>query len=207
MSQVILQYLALDLNDVVPSQSGPKRPQDRIALGDIKSDMTQYIDRVGGNIDKVFTLPGSDGCMHHGDVVIAESCERIHWSNLIGMGVLPRQFPDGVTHKTVKIQGDESFDFSAIDPERGHRIPVTMTINRSDRSSEQIQLECPIDTDMELSSVMSGGILPYVMNELAEQGQTGSHRWQFSLFGALLALPAARCIAVKSNPRVKILFD
>lgn len=102
--------------------------------------------------------------------VVVESFERIHRSNLVGMGVLPLQFPEGVTRKTLDIKGDEHFDFSAVDSNNGHRKPVTMSIHRSDGTTDTVDLICRIDTDMELAYFMSGGILPYVMNQLAKSG-------------------------------------
>ncbi|EHL29013.1 aconitate hydratase AcnA [Legionella drancourtii] len=97
--------------------------------------------------------------------VITESFERIHRSNLIGMGVLPLQFTDGMTRKTLDLTGDEriSIDISdSLTP--GSMVPVT--IERADGKVEHIKALCRIDTADELEYYKNGGILQYVLRNL-----------------------------------------
>ena len=98
--------------------------------------------------------------------VIAESFERIHRSNLVGMGVLPLQFAEGVTRQSLKLDGSESFtihDVAEIRP----RQDVTVTLTRADGSTETFQTRCRIDTVNELEYYLNGGILQYVLRNLA----------------------------------------
>jgi aconitate hydratase len=98
--------------------------------------------------------------------VIAESFERIHRSNLVGMGVLPLQFAEGVTRETLKLDGSESFtihDVAGIRP----RQDVEVTLTRADGSTETFQTRCRIDTVNELEYFLNGGILQYVLRNLA----------------------------------------
>jgi aconitate hydratase len=99
--------------------------------------------------------------------VIAESFERIHRSNLVGMGVLPLQFPSGMTRKTLGLTGDETFDLpgTAVSLVPGASVPVR--VNRPSGQSETIVLTSRVDTRREAEWVRSGGVLPYVLNELA----------------------------------------
>src|SRR4029077_7502699 len=100
--------------------------------------------------------------------VIAESFERIHRSNLVGMGVLPLQFPPGMTRHTLGLTGTETFDLpdTAVSLVPGASVPVR--INRVSRVSETVVLISRVDTRREAEWVRSGGVLPYVLNELAE---------------------------------------
>jgi aconitate hydratase len=98
--------------------------------------------------------------------VIVESFERIHRSNLVGMGVLPLQFPEGVDRKTLKLDGSELIDLTGIKDGIKPRMPVTMTITRSDGKKETVQLLCRIDTLDEVEYYRHGGILPYVLRGL-----------------------------------------
>jgi len=98
-------------------------------------------------------------------VVIAESFERIHRSNLIGMGILPLEFKDGMDRKTLKLDGSESFDFNDLDAlQHGGKVNAIMT--RKDGKKEQIELLCRIDTQDELAYWRNGGILSYVLRNL-----------------------------------------
>lgn len=97
--------------------------------------------------------------------VITESFERIHRSNLIGMGVLPLQFCDGITRKTLNLKGDERISIALSDSLKpGLMIPIT--IERSDGQVEQIKALCRIDTADELEYYKNGGILHYVLRNL-----------------------------------------
>ena len=97
--------------------------------------------------------------------VITESFERIHRSNLIGMGVLPLQFKDGVTRKSLKLDGSEKVDLDGVDKLKpGCNINATFT--KTDGSKQQATLLCRIDTDNEAAYYLNGGILQYVLRQL-----------------------------------------
>ena len=99
--------------------------------------------------------------------VIVESFERIHRSNLVGMGVLPLQFKDGASRQSLGLDGSETFDLSGIAGGISPRMDVTLTVNRADGSSEQVELLCRIDTLDEVEYYNAGGILQYVLRNLA----------------------------------------
>lgn len=98
--------------------------------------------------------------------VIAESFERIHRSNLVGMGVLPLQFADGVDRKTLKLDGTETFTIENVAGLRP-RQAVTVKLTRADGTTETFETRCRIDTVNELDYFLNGGILPYVLRKLA----------------------------------------
>ena len=98
--------------------------------------------------------------------VIAESFERIHRSNLVGMGVLPLQFAEGVTRQSLKLDGSESFTIRGISDLRP-RQDVEVTLTRTDGSNETFMTKCRIDTANELEYYFNGGILQYVLRKLA----------------------------------------
>jgi len=98
--------------------------------------------------------------------VITESFERIHRSNLVGMGVLPLQFADGVTRQTLGLDGSETFTITEVAAIRP-RQDVTVTLTRADGTSETFQTRCRIDTVNELEYFLNGGILQYVLRKLA----------------------------------------
>ena len=98
-------------------------------------------------------------------VVIAESFERIHRSNLIGMGILPLEFPQGVTRKTLGLTGDERIDISDLaNITPAATVPVTLT--RADGATEVIDCRCRIDTGNELTYYRNDGILHYVIRNM-----------------------------------------
>jgi len=99
--------------------------------------------------------------------VITESYERIHRSNLIGMGVLPLQFPEGVSRDTLGLTGNETFDITGVSGSLEPRQNVTLTITREDGSKATQELLCRIDTADELDYFKNGGILHYVLRRLA----------------------------------------
>ncbi|MBV6631720.1 MAG: aconitate hydratase AcnA [Alphaproteobacteria bacterium] len=103
--------------------------------------------------------------------VITESFERIHRSNLVGMGVLPLQFKDGVTRETLKLDGSETFDVTGISDGLTPRGTVQMTIHGADGSSETVDLLCRIDTLDELEYYRNGGILHYVLRNIANEAE------------------------------------
>ncbi len=97
--------------------------------------------------------------------VVAESYERIHRSNLVGMGVLPLQFLEGESVQSLGITGDEQFDLLGLDYLQPQKI-VTLIVRKSDHSQQEIKLRCRIDTDIEVDYYHHGGILPYVLRNL-----------------------------------------
>ncbi|MDR6847621.1 aconitate hydratase [Sphingomonas sp. BE270] len=99
-------------------------------------------------------------------VVITESFERIHRSNLVGMGVLPLQFAEGVDRKTLKLDGSESFTIMKV-AEIRPRQDVEVTLTRADGTVETFLTRCRIDTVNELEYFLNGGILQYVLRKLA----------------------------------------
>lgn len=94
--------------------------------------------------------------------VIATSYERIHRSNLIGMGVLPLQFQSGDSGSTLNIKGDETFDITGLDTIQPQQ-KVTLTIHRADGTSQEVTLLSRIDTAIEVDYYQHGGILPYML--------------------------------------------
>ncbi len=98
--------------------------------------------------------------------VVARSFERIHRSNLVGMGVLPCQFKDGATVQSLGLDGSETFDISGIEGELKPQQDVTLTIRRKDGSSRAVPLLLRIDTPIEVDYYRHGGILPYVLRDL-----------------------------------------
>jgi aconitate hydratase len=98
--------------------------------------------------------------------VVVESFERIHRSNLVGMGVLPLQFPEGVTRQTLKLDGSEIIDLTGVSGGIKPRMKVTMTITRASGAKETVDLLCRIDTLDEVEYYRHGGILPYVLRGL-----------------------------------------
>ena len=100
--------------------------------------------------------------------VVAESFERIHRSNLIGMGVLPLQFKDGDGRKSLNLTGDEIIDVAL--PGGGNNLtprqPVMVTVHRADGSTQACEVLSRLDTENEIAYFKSGGILQYVLNNL-----------------------------------------
>lgn len=101
--------------------------------------------------------------------VITQSFERIHRSNLVGMGVLPLQFKDGVNAQTLGLNGTETFDLVGLDGEVTPRQDVTLKISRVDGSTEEVPLTLRIDTPIELEYYKGGGILPFVLRQLLSE--------------------------------------
>ena len=101
--------------------------------------------------------------------VIAKSFERIHRSNLIGMGVLACQFKNGESVDSLGLKGDETFDISGIENGIKPQMDVTLHITRKDGSTHSTTLLLRIDTPIEVDYYLHGGILPYVLRELIAQ--------------------------------------
>ncbi len=98
--------------------------------------------------------------------VIAQSFERIHRSNLVGMGVLPCQFKDDTSAASLKLDGSETYDLLGIESGIEPRQDVTLVIHRADGTSEEIPITLRIDTPIEVDYYRHGGILPYVLRQL-----------------------------------------
>ena len=103
--------------------------------------------------------------------VIARSFERIHRSNLIGMGVLPCELPEGVSAQTLGLDGTEQFALTLSSPPRP-RDSATLTIDRRDGSKNSVPLLLRIDTPTEVAYLSAGGILPYVFEQLLARDQS-----------------------------------
>jgi aconitate hydratase len=101
--------------------------------------------------------------------VIAESYERIHRSNLIGMGVLPCEFLAGTSDESLKLDGTETFTFKGIEAGLTPRQKVPLIVNYSDGRSKEIEVLVRLDTSIEVSYYNHGGILQYVLRELIKE--------------------------------------
>ena len=99
--------------------------------------------------------------------VVAQSFERIHRSNLIGMGVIPLQFGEGESWQTLGLRGDETVSINGLAEGLKPRSAITVDITRADGSRLAVQVQCRIDTLDELDYYMNGGIMPYVLRNLA----------------------------------------
>ncbi|HZR21817.1 MAG TPA: aconitate hydratase, partial [Verrucomicrobiae bacterium] len=95
-----------------------------------------------------------------------QSFERIHRSNLVGMGVLPLQFKEGVTAQTLKLEGTETYDVVGLGPGLKPQQDLALRITRSDGRVETVAVACRIDTPIEIEYYQHGGILPYVLRQL-----------------------------------------
>jgi aconitate hydratase len=99
--------------------------------------------------------------------VIAESFERIHRSNLVGMGVIPFEFTGGDTRKSLKLTGDEVVDIKGLETVRPQQ-EVGCDITYADGTKKTITLKCRIDTAPEIEYIENGGVLHYVLRKLAK---------------------------------------
>jgi aconitate hydratase len=102
-------------------------------------------------------------------VVVAQSFERIHRSNLVGMGVLPLQFKEGTTAQSLKLDGTETYDVVGLDANIKPQQDLTLKITRKDGSVENVSVRCRIDTPIEIDYYQHGGILPFVLRQLVAQ--------------------------------------
>ncbi len=96
----------------------------------------------------------------------AQSFERIHRSNLVGMGVLPLQFPEGVNAGTLGLDGSETFDLAGLGDNTKPGDTITLLIHRADGREDKVDLRSRIDTAIEVDYYRHGGILPFVLREL-----------------------------------------
>ena len=103
--------------------------------------------------------------------VVAQSFERIHRSNLVGMGVLPLQFPDGVSAQTLNLDGTETYDITGLSDSIQPRQDLTLTITRKDGSKVEQTVKLRIDTPIEVDYYRHGGILPFVLRQLIAEAK------------------------------------
>ncbi len=99
--------------------------------------------------------------------VIAENFERIHRSNLVGMGVIPFEFTGGDTRKTLGLKGDETVSITGLEGDLKPLSQIPATITYGDGTVKEIMLKCRIDTEVEIEYVENGGVLHYVLRNLA----------------------------------------
>ena len=100
------------------------------------------------------------------NAVIAQSFERIHRSNLVGMGVLPCQFKEGTNAQTLGLDGTESFDLIGVVEGVKPMMDVTLVIHRVNGDKQEVPVTLRIDTPIEVEYYLHGGILPYVLRQL-----------------------------------------
>jgi aconitate hydratase len=98
--------------------------------------------------------------------VVAQSFERIHRSNLVGMGVLPCQFQDGTNAQTLGLDGTETFDLLGLETDIRPRQALKLVVHRAGSAAREIPLVLRIDTPIEVDYYRHGGILPYVLRQL-----------------------------------------
>jgi aconitate hydratase len=101
--------------------------------------------------------------------VVAQSFERIHRSNLVGMGVLPLQFKEGTTAQTLNLDGGETYSVLGLGVNLKPQQDLTLRIIRANGRQEDIPVRCRIDTPIEIDYYQHGGILPYVLRQLIAQ--------------------------------------
>ena len=107
--------------------------------------------------------------------VLAESFERIHRSNLVGMGVLPLVFKAGMDRKTVGLDGSETIDILGLEQGLRPRMDLTCRITRADGTVTEIPVLCRVDTLDEVDYFKHGGILQYVLRSLLASGAAAGH--------------------------------
>jgi aconitate hydratase len=98
--------------------------------------------------------------------VIAQSFERIHRSNLVGMGVLPCQFKEGVNAASLGLDGTETYDLIGLEHGVNPQQDVTLVVHRANGETENVPVTLRIDTPVEIDYYQHGGILPYVLRQL-----------------------------------------
>ena len=163
-------------NEMVPGQAGGVT---RHLPDDVEATVFDAAERYRAETTPMVVVAGRNyGCGSSRDwaakgtrllgvqAVIAESFERIHRSNLVGMGVLPLQFQPGVTRKTLRLTGAERIDILGLSGGLRTMMSLHARINRLDGSHEEVGLTCRVDTLREIEWMRQGGILPYVANKL-----------------------------------------
>jgi aconitate hydratase len=100
--------------------------------------------------------------------VVARSFERIHRSNLVGMGVLPLQFKEGDSAESLKLEGNETFEIDGLNDQLKPQQDLTLRITRANGQSQDVSVRCRIDTPIEIDYYRHGGILAYVLRQLVK---------------------------------------
>ncbi len=103
--------------------------------------------------------------------VVARSFERIHRSNLVGMGVLPCQLPEGVSAQSLGLDGSETYDLLGVAGPVAPRQQARLAIHRRDGGAEEVPVTVRIDTPVEAEYHRHGGILPYVLRQILARAQ------------------------------------
>ncbi len=103
--------------------------------------------------------------------VIAESFERIHRANLVGMGILPLTFPEGVDRRSLGLDGSETLDLLGLEEGLEPAMPVTCRIRRADGATDEVELRARLDTENEVEYYRHGGILHFVLRQLLASGE------------------------------------
>ena len=98
--------------------------------------------------------------------VVAQSFERIHRSNLVGMGVLPLQFKEGTNAQSLKLDGTETYDIVGLSANLKPQQDLTLRITHQDGKGDDVPVHCRIDTPIEIDYYQHGGILPFVLRQL-----------------------------------------
>ncbi len=98
--------------------------------------------------------------------VVAQTFERIHRSNLVGMGVLPCQFKDGTTAQSLGLDGTETFDVTGVERDITPRQDLTLVIHRASGATDRVPVTLRIDTPIEVDYYRHGGILPFVLRQI-----------------------------------------
>ena len=105
--------------------------------------------------------------------VVAGSFERIHRSNLVGMGVMPCELPQGTSARTLLLDGSERYDILGLEGDVAPRQDLTLRITRTDGSASEVALVLRVDTQAELDFMLSGGMMPYLLSRLATAAEAG----------------------------------
>jgi aconitate hydratase len=105
--------------------------------------------------------------------VVANSFERIHRSNLVGMGVLPCQLAAGTTAAMLKLDGSESYDLGALSDDVKPGQALTLVVHRAGGAVDKVPVTLRLDTPAEIEYVRHGGIMPYVLAELCSEKTEG----------------------------------
>jgi aconitate hydratase len=103
--------------------------------------------------------------------VIAASFERIHRSNLVGMGILPMQFQDGTTAQTLGLDGTETYDIVGLGEDLQPRQDIVLRITRKDGTVQDVTVKVRIDTPIEVDYYRHGGILPFILRQLITEAK------------------------------------
>jgi len=104
-------------------------------------------------------------------VVVARSYERIHRSNLIGMGVLPLEFQDGDSAQSLGLDGSEVVSLPGLNDDLQPQQSLTAVISRANGETQEISLKVRVDTPIEVEYIRHGGILPFVLRDIIRSAE------------------------------------